>query len=154
MGLPYAQSSGRVEPHLFDQGRKSSKNISYHISTPVHLRGAQSHSKFARRPSPLARPPLPSLLPPRRSSALSIYEVYDESANTLDPSSVRLGKSLVNAFMIVLVLAGEVWSSFGVLGHSCCFFLHMLWCFMAWFRCQVGTTSQLIVMTFGWSENS
>lgn len=40
------------------------------------------------------------------SSALSVYEIYDESADTLDPSSVRLGKSLVNAFMIVLVLAG------------------------------------------------
>lgn len=35
-----------------------------------------------------------------------MYEVYDESAATLDPSSVRLGKSLVNAFMIVVVLAG------------------------------------------------
>ena len=39
-------------------------------------------------------------------SALSVYEVYDESAAALDTSSVRLGKSLVNAFMIVLVLAG------------------------------------------------
>eukprot|EP00752_Nemacystus_decipiens_P008581 g7662.t1 len=39
------------------------------------------------------------------NSALSVYEVYDESAATLDPSSVRLGKSLVNAFIIVLVLA-------------------------------------------------
>lgn len=35
-----------------------------------------------------------------------MYEVYDESDETLDPSSVRLGKSLVNAFIIVLVLAG------------------------------------------------
>lgn len=42
-------------------------------------------------------------------SALSVYEVYDESAANLDPSSVRLGKSLVNAFMIVLVLAGKRW---------------------------------------------
>lgn len=40
------------------------------------------------------------------SRALSVYEVYDESDATLDPSSVRLGKSLVNALIIVLVLAG------------------------------------------------
>lgn len=40
------------------------------------------------------------------SSALSVYEVYHESSNTVDTSRVRLGKSLVNAFMIVLVLAG------------------------------------------------
>ncbi|CAN0198376.1 unnamed protein product [Scytosiphon promiscuus] len=37
--------------------------------------------------------------------ALSVYEVYDEADATLDPSSVRLGKSLVNALIIVLVLA-------------------------------------------------
>ncbi|CBN74004.1 conserved unknown protein [Ectocarpus siliculosus] len=39
------------------------------------------------------------------NSALSVYEVYDESTTTLDPSSVRLGKSFVNALIIVLVLA-------------------------------------------------
>lgn len=36
-----------------------------------------------------------------------MYEVYDESTTALDPSSVRLGKSLINAFIIVLVLAGK-----------------------------------------------
>lgn len=34
-----------------------------------------------------------------------MYEVYDAS-NTMDSSKVRLGKSMVNAFIIVLVLAG------------------------------------------------
>lgn len=40
------------------------------------------------------------------NSALSMYEVYHESSNTVDTSRVRLGKSLINALMIVLVLAG------------------------------------------------
>lgn len=35
-----------------------------------------------------------------------MYEVYHESSNTVDTSRVRLGKSLINALMIVLVLAG------------------------------------------------
>lgn len=41
----------------------------------------------------------------RQKSAFAVYEVYDESS-TLDSSTVRLGKSLVNAFLIVGVLAG------------------------------------------------
>ncbi|CAN0113460.1 unnamed protein product, partial [Ectocarpus fasciculatus] len=39
------------------------------------------------------------------NSALSVYEVYDDSTTTLDPSPVRLGKSFINALIIVLVLA-------------------------------------------------
>lgn len=55
---------------------------------------------------PPPSPPPRMLHSSREISALSVYEVYDESSTSPDTSSVRLGKSLVNAFMIVLVLAG------------------------------------------------